>query len=125
MMTRSDQRFWFVLGALLLVAVGGQLVIALTIGRGFGPWWFGPSPFAGGDWLWGVGFGLAWLFRIAIWVALIALVVLLVRRLLVPRGADRRWSPESAADVLRRRYAAGEITREQYEEMRQVIGPSP
>jgi uncharacterized membrane protein len=29
----------------------------------------------------------------------------------------------TSAEILRRRYAAGEITREQYEEMRQVLEP--
>ncbi len=30
---------------------------------------------------------------------------------------------ESALDILKRRFAAGEITREQYEEMKRVILP--
>lgn len=32
---------------------------------------------------------------------------------------------ESLHDILRRRYALGEISREQYEEMKQVLGATP
>lgn len=37
------------------------------------------------------------------------------------RGRDRGESRESALDILDRRYASGEITKEQYAEMKRVL----
>jgi putative membrane protein len=60
--------------------------------------------------------GLGGLTMLAFWGLLIVGVVLLIRLL------DRREAPptpksESAVDIVRRRYASGELTREQYEQM--------
>ena len=38
-----------------------------------------------------------------------------------PRGHDRGSGAESPLDILMRRYAAGEISREQYEQMRKDL----
>lgn len=64
----------------------------------------------------GLGWGMlaGGVIMVALWALAIAGAVLLVR-----------WftSPErSAEDVLRQRYAAGDITREQYEQMLAVLG---
>jgi putative membrane protein len=67
------------------------------------------------DWQgWGMGGG-GWLFMLLFWGAVIALIVFLVRR----TGEGRRG--ESAMDVLKRRYAKGEITKEEYESMKKDI----
>ena len=64
---------------------------------------------------WGaLGFGLGWVLMVVFWVAVVAGVVALVRS----GGRERGGGDE---DVLRRRYAAGEIDRDQYEEMRRVL----
>ena len=54
------------------------------------------------------------------WLIGIALVVVLVRALLVPRGwlGGPRGNGESPEQILKRRYAAGEIDRDTYERMR-------
>ena len=64
----------------------------------------------------GVGWGMlaGGLMMVALWALAIAGAVLLVRRLTEPEP--------SAADVLRQRYVAGDITREQYEQMLAVLG---
>ena len=70
--------------------------------------------------------GIGWLVMLAFWAAVIGLVVLLVRRMTGPSAGSTHATGESAMDVLRRRYAAGEITREQYREMREVLeGANP
>ena len=51
---------------------------------------------------------------VALWAPAIAGALLLVRRLTEPEP--------SAADVLRQRYAAVDITREQFEQMLAVLG---
>lgn len=69
-----------------------------------------------GGW-WGVGMLLMGVF----WIAVIALAVWAVLR--VSRGSNQPAAGEvdSARRILDRRYAAGEITTEQYAEMRRVL----
>jgi len=68
-------------------------------------------------------FGL--LFMLLFWGGLIALAVWLLSALF-PRNSRRRPSPagqdRSAGEILDRRYARGEVTREQYELMKQDLG---
>ena len=49
------------------------------------------------------------------------LLVLLVRAVIHSGPPAARPGEESAEDILRRRYAAGEITREQFEQMRRDL----
>jgi putative membrane protein len=71
---------------------------------------------------WGLAMSLGWLAMLAFWGALAAGVVLLVRWLGGAAGAGGApGGGESAVDVLKRRYAAGELSREQYEEMRRTL----
>jgi putative membrane protein len=73
----------------------------------------------------GLGFGLfGLLFMILFWVGLIALAVWLVGTLFGRNG--RRVTPSgdhelSAREILDQRYARGELTREQYELMKQDL----
>ena len=56
-------------------------------------------------------------FMTLFWVAFIAGIVILIRWL-ASRSSDFALSgKETAVDILRRRYASGEITRDQYMEM--------
>lgn len=63
----------------------------------------------------------AWLFMGAFWVALLALIVWLVIRLLP--SADRRGGTgvESPEDILDRRFARGEIDEQTYTTQRAVL----
>ncbi len=63
-------------------------------------------------WGWGPGLGLGGLGTLAFWGAIVVGLALLAG------GGGRR---QSALDVLKRRYAAGEITREQYQQIRQDL----
>jgi uncharacterized membrane protein len=122
----SNRTFWIGLGLLALLALfalptwGG----AMFIGRGFaGP--FGVHPLLGVGMPWLVGFGLfALLIKLAIWAAIIFFVIRMFRGFSGrPFGAMPRRDL-SASEILRRRYATGEITREQYDEMRRTIDPT-
>ena len=75
-------------------------------------WWGGPFP------VWGVVLG--WLWMVLFWGALIALVVLAVRQFTAPHREG--GGGHSPLDILKERYAKGEITREQYEQMKKDIG---
>ena len=70
------------------------------------------------DWHgWGMGGG--WLLMVLFWTAVIALIVFLVRK----TGGNGVRS-ESAMDILKKRYAKGEITKDDYERMKKEIeGP--
>ena len=76
--------------------------------------------------MWGWGFGgFGFLIRMLFWVALVGLIFGVFRRR--RRDDDYYYGgyppprSDSSLEILRRRYAAGEITREQYEEMRQTL----
>jgi putative membrane protein len=69
------------------------------------------------------GMGLpAWLFMGAFWVALLALIVWLVVRLL-PAGNRPSAEPgvESPEDILDRRFARGEIDEQSYAAQRSAL----
>ena len=73
---------------------------------GQGSWW-------GGGWM---GAGM-WIF----WILLIVVVVILIRAL-GGRGADSRAERrESPLDVLKARYARGEIDEEEFERRRREL----
>lgn len=68
---------------------------------------------------WGVGWpwGLLWLgFAVLFWGGLLALLVWAVRSVSGPRR-----SPDTAAQILKRRLASGEISQEEYERIRQLL----
>jgi len=73
------------------------------------------------DWgagVWGHGFG--WLLMILFWVLIIAGIIVLVKWL--ASGATPGASPgKRALEILKERYARGDITRDQYEQMRRDI----
>ena len=63
-------------------------------------------------------FGLGWVFMILIWVLVVAGVVALVRWIFPPAAGQNRETSSPAhktpTDILRERYARGEIDREEY-----------
>lgn len=70
----------------------------------------------GWDGSWGMGWGWFGLAHLLWWLLLIAGAIALVRAL----GAGRRGR-DSAMDILRERYARGEIDRGEYEERRKQL----
>lgn len=66
---------------------------------------------------WAFGFG-GGIFMILWWAVIIAGIVALVRWLM---ASSSRRSDGGALDILARRYASGEITREEFERMRHDI----
>jgi putative membrane protein len=66
------------------------------------------------------GWGIFWmvLSMVLFWGGLIAIVVVLLRS-----GDDRRWraDPGSAIEDLRRRFAQGEITEDEYRQRLEVL----
>lgn len=62
--------------------------------------------------------GLGLLLMVLFWVFVIAGIIYLVKWLMSQRIATR---PESSLEVLKSRYARGEITKLEFEEMRRVL----
>ncbi|MCC7105481.1 MAG: SHOCT domain-containing protein [Chloroflexi bacterium] len=80
----------------------------------------GPGAPTGYGWPWGLALGLGGLMMLAFWGAVLVGVELLLRGLF-GTGSTRGRTEETALEILKRRYAAGEITREQFDDMRRVL----
>ena len=91
------------LAAIAMVPILALPALAQQAGR-FGGHHFGPHPF--GPWAWAAG--TLFLFRLALLVGL----VVVVWRVLGARGLWHR--PDSATQILRERYARGEISEDEY-----------
>ena len=78
------------------------------------------GPYGPGPWGWGWMIG-GWIMMLLFLGLLIAGIVVLVRAL-TGRSMFAQPSYDSALEVLRRRYAAGEITKDQFEEMKRTLG---
>ena len=68
---------------------------------------------------WGMTGGM-WFFSILFWVLVIAGAVLIVKWVM-ERNKDGLSSNESPLDILKKRYARGEIDRETFERMKKDI----
>jgi putative membrane protein len=66
---------------------------------------------------WGMGFG--WVLGIAALIVIIWLIVKAVNY----RNQSHDDNGKSALNVLKKRFAKGEISREEYEEMKKMIEP--
>ncbi len=58
------------------------------------------------------------LFMALFWVALVVGVVLIVKWLIAPGGTSRE---DSALEILKKRYARGEITKQEFEERKRDV----
>jgi putative membrane protein len=126
-MERSNRNLWIGLGALavLLLAVLPSMGGGMMFGAGpagFGS--YGMRGFFGMPFMWGF-WGLGLVARVLFFGLIVFLMVRLFRRRAYDRYRDETPPTDLPADeILRRRYAAGEISREQFEEMRQTLHPS-
>ena len=117
-MAPQSRNVWPVLVVLVLVV----LLVPMLGGGMMGPGMMGAygAPGAGG-WTWGLGMGLGWLAMLAFWGALIVGAVAFARWLGGAAASGGTPASETPLEILRRRFAAGEIDREQYEQTRQAL----
>lgn len=65
------------------------------------------------------GFGLGWIFMILFWAMVILGIIYFIKQL--SGGSGKIAEKESAEDILKKRYAAGEITTEEFKEKLALI----
>ena len=65
------------------------------------------------------GFGVGWIFMVLFWAFVILGVIYILKQLFSDKEVCSH--NESAEDILKKRYAAGEITKEEYDEKMNVI----
>ena len=103
------------------------LALAFMIGVTFyainGKAQMGPG-FAGHGMGW--GYGMGWfgpIIMVAFWIAVIVAVVFLIRWLMKAPRTGEQWarSEDSALEILKRRYARGEINKEEFEEKKKDL----
>jgi putative membrane protein len=85
------------------------------------------SPHGMSPWMWGWGFSVGWLFLIiiaAFWIAVILAIIFLIRWLLISTARKDRGpgAQDSAFEILRMRYAKGEIDKEEFEGKKKDLG---
>ncbi len=71
---------------------------------------------------WGWGALVMWLLMIVFWGAVIALIVWAIRSVFPPAT---RLPTESATDILRRRYAAGELSEAEFQQAMAQLSATP
>ena len=114
---------------LTLTFSGGLLVFLLLSAvnafaqwRGYGDWQMGPGMMGG----WG-GSGMGWfggIFMIIFWILIIVGVIFLIRWLIqsTKGGAGMPFSSSSRPlDILKERYARGEIDKQEFEEKKKDL----
>ena len=70
---------------------------------------------------WGYGMGWLWIIiNIAFWIAIIVGIIFLVKWL-ATSSKQQAKSEDSAVEILRKRYARGEINREEFEERKRDL----
>ena len=70
------------------------------------------------DYGWGMG-GFGWLFMLVFWALVIIGIVYLVKMLL--GGTRSEEKTLTALDILKKRYAKGEIGKEEFEEKKKTL----
>ena len=126
-MRRSRTRFaWTVSSVITAAAVSAVSFIAPTLGWAQAPaepdrYYYGPRMMWGGGWY---GMILGPLFMILVLVAVIAGVALVARWFGAPWSGAQPPMPSARAplDILKERFARGEIDKDEYEERRRVLG---
>jgi putative membrane protein len=68
------------------------------------------------DYGWGIGFGFGWIPMIIFWTLLILGIVYLVK--MIAGGIKKEDKEKTAVDILKMRYAKGEITKEEFEKIK-------
>ncbi len=111
---RSGSRLTAIAAAAAIVFANSTLAAAEEAPRYF----YGPHIWEGGWWMF---LGPVWMI---LFLAVVVALVVLAVRWLGDAGAGRGGGParQSAFDILRERFARGEIDKDEFEERKRVLG---
>jgi putative membrane protein len=68
-----------------------------------------------------MGYGFGWVIMILFWILIILGIIYLIKLLAGSSSADKKVKKSSAEEILRQRFARGEISREELEESMAVL----
>jgi putative membrane protein len=68
------------------------------------------------DYGWGIGLGFGWLFMALFWILVILGVMYFVKLITGSKKVEEK--EDTALDILKKRYAKGEITKEEFDRMK-------
>jgi putative membrane protein len=110
-------RWWLRMSSLVALLLGAWTYALAANGQGWGPW--------GMHMMWGSwGIGMM-IMMFLFWVAIIVGIVFLIRWLITAGAPGHRATPahdpDSALDILKKRYARGEITKQEFDEIRRDL----
>jgi putative membrane protein len=71
------------------------------------------------NWGYGSGMGFGWIFMVFFWALVILGVVYLLK--LISGGTKSAKKEETALDILKKRYASSEISKEEFEEKKKDL----
>lgn len=112
-----SRRWWLSISSLGALLPGTWTYATAANGQDWGPW---GMPMMWGSW----GIGMM-LMQFLFWAALIVALVFFIRWLVTAgnRGhqAVAGHDADSALDILKKRYARGEISKEEFQDRRQVL----
>lgn len=98
-----------------------MLTSAQDIAADWQGWGMGPGMMGG----YGYGYGMGWVWSIVIivfWILVIVGIIFLVRWIAIStRSGGQTGGGESALDVLKKRYARGEIDKDEFEERKRDL----
>jgi putative membrane protein len=126
-MSADDRGPKTLFGVLVLVVLIGMLLGGAMLGPGMmgpGMMWGAGGPDARpgvGGWAWGFAMAFGMLMMLAFWAALILGAVLLVRWAIGRPSQAGQSRPEDPLQILRRRYADGEIDQVTYQRMKREL----
>ena len=111
-MNQNTKKALIIGGVALALLIGGPLLWGGTSGwQGGGGGMMGPGMMGGSGW--------GWIFMLLFWGLVIWGVVALVRG--AAGSGPSAPHPDSALELLKRRYARGEINKQEYEEKRRDL----